>query len=198
MDFFNAQGNRVRGKKASTGLISMHCLNLPGEIQHLYPHICMLIQGPFEPSGTELQHYIKLVVDDLLTGVEHGYHISRTASHQVNGMDVEFAMAIHIGNMVANWASEGHISHQSQIFCNKCNAWDICDNSGELVTKNFVCLDRTVMKEWKQLLGQFDVENWVFYKGEDVKSLAFLAKNSSADKCATIWDIHGLQYSKWA
>ncbi|KAJ3753450.1 hypothetical protein EV360DRAFT_87778 [Lentinula raphanica] len=57
-DFFNVEGNRIRGKSSSTGMLAMTCLNLPLEIRndHAYIYIPGIIQGPQEPKAQDAEH----------------------------------------------------------------------------------------------------------------------------------------------
>ncbi|KAJ3715649.1 hypothetical protein C8R42DRAFT_589371, partial [Lentinula raphanica] len=75
-DFFNVEGNRIRGKASSTGMLAMTCLNLPLEIRndHAYLYIPGIIQGPQEPKADEAEHrhYLKPLIDDLLVGYTRG------------------------------------------------------------------------------------------------------------------------------
>ena len=65
VDFLNIEGMRIWGTKTSVGLISMVCLNLPAEIQYKSENMYVggIIPGPNQPSLTELNLYIKPLVD---------------------------------------------------------------------------------------------------------------------------------------
>ncbi|KAJ3990583.1 hypothetical protein F5050DRAFT_1553553, partial [Lentinula boryana] len=75
-DFFNVEGNRLRGKTSSTGVISMTCLNLPLEMRSdpAYTYLPLIIPGTHEPSSTRAhhRHYLRPVMEDLLTGYDRG------------------------------------------------------------------------------------------------------------------------------
>ncbi|KAF8828585.1 hypothetical protein HHX47_DHR3000330 [Lentinula edodes] len=75
-DFFNVEGNRIRGKTSSTGMMAMSCLNLPLNIRndHAYLYIPGIIQGPHEPNAVdaEYRHYLKPLIDDFLVGYMRG------------------------------------------------------------------------------------------------------------------------------
>ncbi|KAJ3924959.1 MAG: hypothetical protein NXY57DRAFT_866006, partial [Lentinula lateritia] len=75
-DFFNAEGNRIHGKKSSTGMMAMSCLNLPLKMRndHAYLYIPGIIQGPQEPNAINAEHchYLKPLINDLLTGYTQG------------------------------------------------------------------------------------------------------------------------------
>ena len=82
-DFFSAEVQTIRGPSASCGIISAACLNLPLSIRYKPEnmYITCIIPGLAEPHGTALNHYIQLVVDDLLTSWTHGVRYSCTANH---------------------------------------------------------------------------------------------------------------------
>ncbi|KAJ3965570.1 hypothetical protein EV361DRAFT_810492 [Lentinula raphanica] len=86
-DFFNVEGNRIRGKASSTGMLAMTCLNLPLEIRndHAYLYIPGIIQGPQEPKAenAEHRHYLKPLIDDLLVGYMRG--VRPYATHRTHG-----------------------------------------------------------------------------------------------------------------
>jgi len=67
IDFFNIKGMHIRGVFTSCGLISMICLNLPPEICYKpeYMYVAGIIPGPNQPKETELNHYIRPLVDDM-------------------------------------------------------------------------------------------------------------------------------------
>jgi hypothetical protein len=197
VDFFNSEGQRIRGKKASTGLISLHCINLPGALRHHFPHISVLIEGPFEPNSIELQNYIEIVVNDLLSGHESGYYFTRTANHP-NGRPVEWALAIHIADLVANRASMGFINHNARIFCAHCDAWDVRNTDGVLVKRSFTAPDGRHMRQWKYLLGRWDWEAWRERSQAIMNMVAEEYRDTlSYDRRRELWATHGLRWSEW-
>jgi hypothetical protein len=197
IDFFNSEGQQIRGKKASTGLISLHCINLPSNLRHHFPHICLLIEGPFEPGSVELQNYIELVVDDILRGYESGYTITRTANHP-EGRVVEWAIAIHIADLVANRASMGFVNHNGRVFCTYCNAWDIRTRDGQLGKRNFAGPDGRRIRQWKELLGRYDWASWLMRDNTRMTELAEEYRDDlSYDRRQEIWTSQGLRWSEW-
>lgn len=80
VDFFQPEGTSRRGKRSSIGIISLACLNLPGDIRYKSENMFVdIIPGPKEPPLTDLNHYMRPVVDDVLDSWYNGYAISRTA-----------------------------------------------------------------------------------------------------------------------
>jgi hypothetical protein len=68
IDFFNPLSNKQARKKASVGIISLICLNLPPDLPYKLEYMCLvgIIPGPHEPPLTTLNHYLTLLVDDFL------------------------------------------------------------------------------------------------------------------------------------
>ncbi|KDR67602.1 hypothetical protein GALMADRAFT_79680, partial [Galerina marginata CBS 339.88] len=68
IDFFNPYTNKQAGKKASIGIISLACLNLPPEERYKPENIFLagIIPGPKEPPLNALNHYLTLLINDLL------------------------------------------------------------------------------------------------------------------------------------
>jgi hypothetical protein len=82
IDFFNIEGLHIRGASTSCGIISCACLNLPLAIcykpENMY--LAGIIPGPREPHLTDLNHYMRPLMDDMVVSWERGYHFSRTPS----------------------------------------------------------------------------------------------------------------------
>src|SRR3984885_13697901 len=79
--FFAIEGMKIRRAKTSCGLILMACLNLPYDIHHKPEnmYVAGIIPGPHEPSLTELNHYLKPVINNLVVSWTWGVHYSCTA-----------------------------------------------------------------------------------------------------------------------
>jgi hypothetical protein len=78
VDFFNPEGLNIHGASTSCGIISMACLNLPADIRYKPEnmYVAGIIPGPKQPSLENLNHYIRLLINDLVDawqrGVVHG------------------------------------------------------------------------------------------------------------------------------
>lgn len=81
VDFFNPEGMCIHGASTSSGIISMACLNLPLNIQYKPENLYLagIIPGPKQPSLENLNHYIRLLVQDLVVSWERGVWYSKTA-----------------------------------------------------------------------------------------------------------------------
>ncbi|KAJ3872033.1 hypothetical protein F5051DRAFT_433362 [Lentinula edodes] len=144
-DFFNAEGNRIRGKKSSTGMMAMSCLNLPLKMRndHAYLYIPGIIQGPQEPNAinAEHRHYLKPLIDDLLTGYTRG--IRPYATHRTYGQNCPYdrvfrvALALVLMDFKAARPFSGFLDVTSHHFCYMCDCWHVSH------------LGRTDYEEWK-------------------------------------------------
>ncbi|KAJ3885680.1 hypothetical protein GG344DRAFT_70322 [Lentinula edodes] len=144
-DFFNAEGNRIRGKKSSTGMMAMSCLNLPLKMRndHAYLYVPGIIQGPHEPNAinAEHRHYLKPLIDDLLVGYTRG--IRPYATHRTYGKDCPYdrifrvALALVLMDFKAARPFSGFLDVTSHHFCYMCDCWHVSH------------LGRTDYEEWK-------------------------------------------------
>ena len=78
VDGFNPYFNKVAGVIASTTGMWLVVLNLPPHLRHLPQNVCFLGAIPDKPAMEQINHYIKLVVDDLLEFWSPGVFVSRT------------------------------------------------------------------------------------------------------------------------
>jgi hypothetical protein len=124
VDYFNPEGLRVRGAKNSCGIISMTCLNLPLNIRYKPENMYLagIIPGPSEPHLTELNHYIRPLVDDLKTSWERGFSFSRTALHPT-GRIAHTAIAAVVCDLPAARQAAGMAGHGSHFYCTVCSCY---------------------------------------------------------------------------
>jgi hypothetical protein len=124
VDYYSAEGQTVRGASASVGLISAACLNLPLDIRYKPEnmYIAGIIPGPKEPSKTELNHYMRPVVNDLLVSWERGVHYSRTARHS-KGRTSRSAAAIFVNDLPAARQVNQSAAHSSHHYCTRCHCY---------------------------------------------------------------------------
>lgn len=122
-DNFNPLTNKIAGKKLSTGVLLLSCLNLPIEMRQKPENIFLagIIPGPKEPRLDALNPYVRPVVDSFLefwTGV----HLSRTALYKL-GRSIFCAIAVVIGDQPATRKISGFSSYNHEYFCwrDRCN-----------------------------------------------------------------------------
>lgn len=74
VDFFNPFHNKIAGKVASVGSIVLSCLLLPPDIRHKSENLYLvgIIPGPREPSGEEIDHFLRPLVEVMKGSWAHG------------------------------------------------------------------------------------------------------------------------------
>jgi hypothetical protein len=122
VDFFAAERQTIRGPSASCGLISAACLNLPLFIRYLPQnmYVAGIVPGPSEPKETQLNHYMRPVVDDFQVSWEHGVEYSRTAKYP-DGRLTRSAIAVSVNDLPAARKVNQSIGHTSHKFCTRCH-----------------------------------------------------------------------------
>lgn len=163
LDFFNVDGNRVRGRTSSTGMIAMTCLNLPLSMRndHGFMYIPGLIPSHLhEPSTTnsELRYFLRPVVTDMIIGYERGvrpYATYKTRNDMVPYSRVHrVAIAAAPLDFKAARPLAGFRDVTSHIYCFVCKCWhkshlgrtDI--NSWERVDDDFL---RAGAEKWRDV-----------------------------------------------
>jgi Transposase family tnp2 len=121
IDFFNIEGMKVRGASTSCGIVSMVCLNLPFEIRYNPENIFIagIIPGPRQPSLTDLNHYVKPLIDDLVVSWDQGVRYSRTALHST-GRTTHSAIIAAVMDLPAARHASQLASHGSHFYCTVC------------------------------------------------------------------------------
>jgi hypothetical protein len=100
VDWFNPFLNKQAGKSVSTGSIVMSCANLPPSIRNDTDNFYLvgIIPGPKEPQTDQMNHFLRPLVDDLLSAWKNGTHYSRTYRH-LQGRAVRSALCALIADM---------------------------------------------------------------------------------------------------
>ena len=112
-DFFNVEGNRIRGKSRSTGVMALTCLNLPLEIRNdpAYVYIPGIIQGPSEPNAKEAEHrhYLRPLVTDLKAAYTRGLQPFSRELQLCQFDSPKLANAFFVWHLlVLSWISKPH------------------------------------------------------------------------------------------
>jgi hypothetical protein len=120
VDFFNVEGLRVRGASTSCGIISLACLNLPIDIRYKTENMYLLIiPGPAEPSLTDMNHYLRPLIGDMVDAWDKGIHISRTPRYP-DGRTTRSAIAVSVNDLPAARKTAALASHSSHFYCSRC------------------------------------------------------------------------------
>jgi Transposase family tnp2 len=174
VDFFAVEGMRIRGARTSCGLISMACLNLPYDIRYKPEnmYVAGLIPGPHEPSLTELNHYIKPVIDDLVVSWKCGVSYSRTALHP-SGRTIRCAIIAAVMDLVAARKTSQLAPVTSHFYCSVCQCYH------------------------QDTLGRTDHQNWEFRDSEEMRRHAEQWKEATTLKDQNdIFTTHGTRWSE--
>ena len=99
VDFFNPYHNKIAGKVASVGSIVLSCLLLPPDMRYKSENLCLvgIIPGPREPSGHEIDHFLRPLVEIMKESWEHGA-IYRTHDYP-HGRLVRSAIALSVNDL---------------------------------------------------------------------------------------------------
>ncbi|RDB30843.1 hypothetical protein Hypma_005801 [Hypsizygus marmoreus] len=121
VDWFNPLGNKQSGKVVSSGVIFMVCLNLPLRLRYKRENVYLvgLMPGPKSPRLQQVNHFLNILVDELLEFWEPGVFFSRTTSSP-NGRLVRCAVVPLICDLGAVKKVSGQASHSATYFCSFC------------------------------------------------------------------------------
>ena len=123
VDFFAVEGMRVRAASASAGIISLACLNLPPDIRFKPENMYVsIIPPPKEPHLTEVNHYLKPLMDDMVPSWEKGIRFSRTALHP-GGRTTHSAIVASVMDLPAARKTAGMSAATSHFYCSVCQCF---------------------------------------------------------------------------
>jgi hypothetical protein len=99
VDFFNPYHNKIAGRVASVGSIVLSCLLLPPDMRHKIENLCLVgvIPGPREPSGEEIDHFLRPLVEVMKESWTHGA-IYKTHEHP-HGRPIRSAIALSVNDL---------------------------------------------------------------------------------------------------
>lgn len=120
VDGFNAFGKKVGGPPASVTGIYLALLSLPIDKRFNPENMCLIrvIPGPHKPSEDEINHFLDLLVDDLLQFWE-GVKYSRTHCYP-SGRTVKAVLVPLVCDVLAARQTGGFVSHNATLFCSLC------------------------------------------------------------------------------
>jgi hypothetical protein len=176
LDFFAPEGMSVRGAKVSVGLLSMACLNLPLDIRYKPEnmYIAGVIPGPHEPSLTQLNHYIRPLIEDFRISWTRGIHFSRTALLP-RGRKTHSAIITCVCDLPAARKLSQMAPARSHHYCSVCHCWKL------------------------QTIGRTDHnhEDWTPRNPDELRQFAEQWKSSPtlADQ-KTLFSEHGVRWSE--
>ena len=123
VDFFALEGMRVHGSTASAGIISLAPLNLPLDLRHKPENMYLsIIHGPKELHLTEVNHYIRPLMDDMVDSWNKGALFSHTALHPLGWMTNSATVAA-IMDLPAACKTSGLAGPTSHFYCSVCQCF---------------------------------------------------------------------------
>jgi hypothetical protein len=160
VDFFDPETLNIRGASTSCGIISLACLNIPLHLRYRLEnmHIVGIIPGPYEPHLTELNHYLRPLIDDMILSWENGIHISRTASWP-NGRLTRSAIIVGVCDLPAARKLNQMSAPRSHWYCSVCNCYHL-STLNRTDFENWTPRDPTLLRqhaeEWKNAPSSSD------------------------------------------
>lgn len=173
IDWFNPFRNRKGGKGASVGAIYMICLNLPPNIRHKLENVYLagIIPGPKEPSTSQINHFLKPLVEELVRFWKDGIFYQQTRSFP-QGRLVRCAVLPLVCDIPALRKTAGFSGHTATLFCSFC------------------------LLEYDQLNSCFDVSKFPFRNSHSHRLKALEWLMSDLEKREEITSKFGLRYTK--
>jgi hypothetical protein len=121
VDWFNPLGNKQAGKVVSSGVIFMVCLNLPLRIRYKRENVFLVgvMPGPKAPRLQQVNHFLEILVKELLDFWACGVFFSRTTLLP-GGRLIRCALIPLICDLGAMKKTAGQASHSATFFCSFC------------------------------------------------------------------------------
>ncbi|KAJ3552961.1 hypothetical protein NM688_g3879 [Phlebia brevispora] len=119
-DGFNPFHTKAGKGSSSTLGMYMICLNLPPHLRYLPENMYFVGAIPGKPSATQINHFLRLLVDDLLPFWEPGIYFSRTAKCDI-GRLVNAVVIPLVADMlgIRQFLAFGGVT--SHFFCSYCH-----------------------------------------------------------------------------
>lgn len=172
IDWFQVFPGGEARKTWSIGAIYLVCMNLPPAIRYRQENICLLgvIPGPRKPPGTQIDHYLNVIVENLLPYWKTGVSFSRTHL-SAEGRKVWAVLLLLVCDLDAARGIAGFAHHSHTYFCSWC--------------------DTTLSH-----IGNFDKSTWNARKWCDHRRHAEEWRRAPAEEKQKLYDKHGVRYSK--
>lgn len=173
VDWFNPHGRKRQAKAVSIGAIYMICMNLPVHLRYRVENVYLvgIIPGPSEPSTSQMNHFLRPLVDELLQFWHTGYYFSRTATYE-SGRLVRAVVIPLVCDVPALRKVAGFMGHSGHSFCSFCRLQD-------------------------HDITNFDVDTWPRYTWEEHVRLASEWRDAPNEKDRdAIWKRHSIRWSE--
>lgn len=174
MDAFNPFQNLVGSTTNASTAMYMVCLNLPPDIRHRVENVFLvgIIPSSKEPSLTQINHFLKPLVDELLLFWNWGVYYSRTFKH-AKGRLIRCALVPVVCDTPAARQLMAFGSHSSTHFCPYCG-----------LTLNDI--------------DNLDTDTWPpgIETREQFLALAEQWRDTSSSERKKLFDQHGVRYTE--
>ncbi|KAJ3531570.1 hypothetical protein NM688_g7556 [Phlebia brevispora] len=172
-DLFNPFQNKEAKQHVSVSALYMICLNLPPHLHFLpeYMYLVGVIPGPGEPSLEQVNHALRILVDDLLVFYSTGVFYVRTAKYTC-GRLIRCALGPVVADLPAARKVSGFTSFSHTFFCSCC--WTKRDDKENL-----------------------DVDSWKKRTGDEHKARAREWRDATSKKTRNrIMNTYGVRWSE--
>ena len=117
-DTFNVEGMWIRGATTSCGLLSMVCLNLPPDICNKPKNmdVAGIIPGLHLPKETQLNHYLRPLIDDLEISWRRGVKYLQMVSYS-EGCVTHSVITVAVMNLPAAQMAAQLAHPTAHIYC---------------------------------------------------------------------------------
>jgi hypothetical protein len=135
-------------------------------------YLAGIIPGPKEPHLTDLNYYLRPLIDDMVVAWERGVRFSRTALHP-NGRTTRSAIVAAVNDLPGARKVSAFAGIGSHFYCTVCECYD------------------------KTTLGRHDHNKWKKHDNAEMRRHAERWKNaSSSAERETIFQKHGIRWSE--
>jgi hypothetical protein len=121
IDWFSVFNSGSGKKQWSVGAMFLVCLSLPWQVRYRPENIGLLgiIPGPRKPSGRQVDHYLRYIVDDFVELWDKGVWFTQTSLCPL-GRLVRAALVPLVCDLDAVRNIAGFLPHSSRLFCSYC------------------------------------------------------------------------------
>lgn len=120
LDGFNPYHSKPAGPSNTSTGIYMVLLNFPPHLQYLPENLYLVGVIPGKPSLNQINHFLRLLIDDFLTLWTPGIYLSHTAKHR-HRRQCYTALIPLVADLLAARQTAGFRSHSMTLFCSCCH-----------------------------------------------------------------------------
>ena len=121
VDSFNPLGNQTAKQKVSSTGIWLTLLNLPWNLRHIQENLYLADVIPGKPSLDQINHYLNLVVRELLEFWDPGVFLSRTYEHLLGRLTKAMVVPVICDKLGAHQTVGYSSAPTAHYFCVLCD-----------------------------------------------------------------------------